>query len=115
MGKASRDKGKTGEREAAACLRDLGFPGARRGVQYHGLEGEDVVGAIPGAHCEVKRTERLTLYSAMEQAIADAGEAIPFLMHRRSRRPWLVVLRAEDLVRFARLVVQEVEVAEMLE
>ena len=38
MGKASRDKGKVGERAWAAFLRDVGgFDDARRGVQYSGL------------------------------------------------------------------------------
>ena len=73
MGKPSRDKGKRGEREIAGLLRDYGYD-ARRGVQYHGgADSPDVVG-LPGVHIEVKRTETLSLYPAMEQAKHDAAQ-----------------------------------------
>ena len=96
----SRDKGKRGEREAAKELRDLGFE-ARRGQQFSGLEGEDIVTNIEGVHFEVKRTEKLSLYEAMAQSSADsvAGE-VPVVMHRRSHKPWLVIFELEDLHRF---------------
>ena len=68
MGKASRDKGKRGEREVAEFLRDHGIP-ARRGVQYAGgADSPDVIG-FEGVHIEVKRTEALRLYPALEQAL----------------------------------------------
>lgn len=100
----SRRKGKRGELEWADYLRGLGFSGARRGQQYHGLEGEDVVGGIPETHCEVKRTEQLSLYKAMAQAVQDADDLVPYVAHRRSRKDWLIVLRAQDLRRLAALV-----------
>ena len=35
----------------------------------------------------------------MEQAERDAnGHAIPVVAHRRNRKPWLVVLRLEDVL-----------------
>ena len=100
-------KGKRGEREWAKFCRDRGFPEVRRGQQYSGLEGEDVVG-IPGVRQEVKREERLNIDEALAQAIRDAAEGtIPIVAHRknaeRSRekedrfyRDWKVTLRAED-------------------
>lgn len=92
----SRDKGKRGERQWAAFCRDQGYSNARRGQQYNGIEGEDVVG-LPGIHCEVKRTERLNLYDAMDQARRDAKPGLlPIVAHRRNRCDWLVVMRAED-------------------
>ena len=66
MGKASREKGKRGERELAGRLREYGYD-ARRGQQYSGMDGDDVVG-LPGIHIECKRVERLDLYAAMDQA-----------------------------------------------
>ena len=49
MGKASRDKGKRGERELAGKLREYGYD-CRRGQQYAGANGDaDVVG-LPGIH-----------------------------------------------------------------
>ena len=59
MGKASREKGKRGEREFASLCREYGYA-ARRGQQYCGVEGDDVIG-LPGIHAEVKRVERLDL------------------------------------------------------
>ncbi len=44
MGRASREKGKRGERELAAKLRECGYE-CRRGVQYCGRTGAaDVIG-----------------------------------------------------------------------
>ncbi len=93
MGKKSRDKGKRGEREFAKFCREQGYE-ARRGQQYSGLEGEDVVG-LPGIHVEVKRTERLSLYDAMAQAKSDAGGKIPMVAHRKNNSRWLVIMEAE--------------------
>lgn len=98
MGRTSRDKGKKGERELAALLREYGYD-TRRGVQYNGADGSaDVVG-LPGIHIECKRVERLDLYDAMEQAIGDAREGeIPAVFHRRNRDYWKVTLRLEDFM-----------------
>lgn len=106
MGSHSRNKGKRGEREWAGVLRSLGFPDARRGVQYQGgPESPDVVYGVPGTHCEVKRTEALSVYTAMAQASEECGEAVPYVAHRRNGRGWLVIVRAEDLVDFSRCVI----------
>lgn len=94
MGKMSRDKGKRGEREFAALCSQYGYD-CRRGQQYNGIGGEDVVG-LPGIHIEVKRTERLDLYGAMAQAIGDAHGEIPIVAHRRNNCAWLVVIQAND-------------------
>ena len=73
MGKMSREKGKRGERELASKLREFGY-NARRGQQYCGANGDaDVVG-LPGMHIEVKRTERLHLYDALDQSKRDAKD-----------------------------------------
>ena len=58
MGKASREKGKRGEREASNFFKPYGYE-TRRGVQYHGgPDSPDVVG-LPDMHIEVKRVEAL--------------------------------------------------------
>ena len=96
--KNSRSKGKRGELELAAILREYGFD-ARRGQQYCGAAGDaDVVG-LPGVHIECKRVERLNIDAAMEQAVRDArpGE-MPVVMHRRSRKPWLVTQLLTDFL-----------------
>jgi len=99
----SRQKGKRGELELAAWLRERGIE-ARRGVQYQGgAESPDLVTALDGYHIECKRTERLSLYDAIEQARADALDGqTPLVLHRRNRGRWLAILDAEDLLRLIR-------------
>jgi Holliday junction resolvase len=91
----SKQKGARGEREFAKLCRTNGYD-VRRGQQYSGLEGEDVVG-LPGIHVEVKRVERLNIYDAMFQSQKDAaGEAIPIVAHRKNDCKWLITMAADD-------------------
>ena len=96
MGKASRDKGKRGERDLAKVFREHGYD-ARRGVQYCGANGDADVTGLPGIHVECKRVEKLNFYEAMIQAAHDArpGE-LPAVFSRRNNSPWLVTMRLED-------------------
>lgn len=92
----SREKGKAGEREFAALCRERGFENARRGQQFNGLDGQDVVG-LDGIHIEVKRVERLNIDEAMKQSIRDSKEGeIPIVAHRRNREEWKITMRADD-------------------
>ena len=95
----SREKGKRAEREIAKILKEkYGFDDARRGVQYSGIGGEDVVG-LPMLHLEVKAVERLNIRDAMAQSERDAMEdQIPVVMHKKNRKPWLVTLNLEDFM-----------------
>ena len=96
----SNRKGKSGERELSAVLRSMGFTDVRRGQQFCGANGDaDCVG-IPGVHIECKRVENLNLNAAMAQAESDSQGDVPAVFHRRDRRPWLVTVRLEDLMRF---------------
>lgn len=99
MGMMSREKGKRGEREVAAILRDHGHNDAHRGVQYHGgADSPDVVG-LPGFHIEVKRTEKFYVWTALAQAKADSSEdEIPLVVHRQNGRDWIAVMPFEDLL-----------------
>lgn len=99
MGKASREKGKRGERELAARLREYGY-NARRSQQYSGINGDaDVVG-LPFIHIECKRVERLNIQDAYDQSRRDAKEhEIPTVMHRRDNCGWLVTLSLDDFIR----------------
>jgi len=96
-GKRSRNKGKAGERELSKELTRLFGVQCRRGVQYNGLDGHDVIG-LPGVHIECKRTETLSLYPAMAQAKNDAAEnEVPAVFHRRNGKDWLAVIELERL------------------
>lgn len=98
MGRTSRDKGKRGEREFAALLREHGYD-ARRGVQYCGGPDSPDVTGLPGIHIEVKRTESLRLYEALKQSEQDTGEEMPIVAHRRNNCPWVIILKANDFMR----------------
>jgi len=98
--KNSRRKGARGEVEAAKAWTAAGLGAAKRGQQHEGSEGRDIIIELPGIHVEVKRTEALSLYPAMEQAARDTqpGE-VPILLHRRNGKRWLVVVELEELRR----------------
>jgi hypothetical protein len=102
MGAKSRRKGCRGELEAAAELRRLFKVEARRGRQYQGCDdAPDVQTAIAGVHFEVKRVEALRLYPSLDQATADSGSHIPVVLHRMNQKPWLAIVRLDDLPNLA--------------
>jgi len=98
MSRKSLDKGKRGEREAAAEIRRLFDIDAQRGRQYHGRDdAPDIITGIAGVHFEVKRVESLRLYQAINQAVRDAGNNVPVVLHRRNGKPWVAIVRLDDL------------------
>jgi len=99
----SKQKGKRGEREAAAFLTDEGFP-ARRGQQFAGgTDSPDVVcESLSGLHFEVKRCEKGNPYDWISQAQRDAGYKLPVVLHRRNDHEWLAVMPAKDFFRIVR-------------
>ena len=103
MGMKSKNKGKVGEREAAAEVSRLFGVAARRGVQYQGGQGSpDIRAEIAGVHFEVKRAESLSIYKAIDQAAADGGPSVvPVVLHRRNKREWLAIVRLDDLPELA--------------
>ena len=102
MGKRSRDKGERGEREAAAEIRRLFRVAARRGCQYRGgPDAPDIRTAIENVHFEVKRREAFRLYPSLAQAVGDAGEDVPVVLHRPNHKPWVAVVRLDDLPRLS--------------
>ena len=97
----SRQKGASGERELAKKLKEYGFD-CRRGQQYSGIEGEDVVG-LDGIHIECKRVERLNIYDAIDQSKRDSGKNdlpfgynLPTVFHRKNHCEWLVTMTLDD-------------------
>ena len=93
----SKRKGASGERELAKKLREYGYD-CRRGQQYSGIEGEDVVG-LYGIHIECKRVNRIQLTDAYLQSKRDAQEGqIPIVCHRKDYEDWLVTLSLEDFM-----------------
>lgn len=101
-GKASREKGKKGERELANLLKDEGYD-CKRGQQFCGINGNaDVIG-LNGIHIECKRVEKLNLRKAMKQAINDSkNEDIPAVFHRTNREDWKVTMLFSDWIKLYR-------------
>ena len=85
----SRNKGKVGERECAAVWTDLGWP-SRRGQQFSGEEGRDIVG--PPLHVEVKRFKKqMRFFDWHEQAERDAADGdMPVVCFRRAHGLWFI-------------------------
>ena len=99
MGGMQRRKGAVGEREVCQVLSDLGML-ARRTAQYCGRSGDaaDIHVEGLGVHCEVKRTEKLRLYDAIEQASRDSKRSHFIVLHRQSNKPWVVIQLLEHWV-----------------
>jgi hypothetical protein len=114
MGRASREKGKRGEREAAAELGAILGVEARRGVQYQGgPDSPDVV--LPGVpiHVEAKRTERLSLWAAIEQAKADApAGSVPIVWHKPNRKGSVIIVETASLQALALALVESMKTIE---
>ena len=81
----------------ASKLREYGY-NCRRGQQYNGLEGDDIVG-LDYIHCEVKRVQALNLEEAMEQAKRDSKDnQMPAVFHRKNNKKWKVTMELEDWI-----------------
>lgn len=98
----SKRKGNAGELEFLHLLEAQGLTAWRNDQRYTGGRDNPDVRLLAGGrafHCEVKRTERLTLYPFMEQAQRDAdGRALPLVAYRSNRKPWLVCMSLEGFL-----------------
>lgn len=99
MGKFQREKGARGERELAKILKTYGYD-CRRSQQYCGTNGDGDVVGLPGIHIECKRTERININAAMDQASSNASgnDLVPAVFHRKNGRGWLVTMHLEDWI-----------------
>lgn len=97
----SRAKGAAGELEAAKEWARVMGGHARRGCQFSGSpDSPDIVSSYPGIHLESKRVEKGNPYCWLAQAVRDAGDKVPVVLHRRNRQDWVVILRLSDVPRF---------------
>ncbi|MBV8470693.1 MAG: hypothetical protein JOY60_12650 [Burkholderiaceae bacterium] len=92
MSAMSRNKGKSGEREAAALIADLTGWDVRRRVRQH--DGDSDLEGVPGWSIEVKRhasAGRSEIARWWRQCVAQAGSLRPVLLFRLDRDSWRVV------------------------
>ena len=98
----SKNKGKRGEREFVQFCKKHGFTEARRGQQYSGVEGEDIVG-LPFIHIEVKfygEKKDLNIQKALEQATKDANGKVPIVASRVNfQRGWDIFMWTIDFIK----------------
>ena len=110
MSKASRDKGKRGERELAQLFTGEGYPAKRFGfaqTRFGGCEGAEVVGeAVPWLHVECKRYQTFMgakRRAALEQAERDRKpNTIATVFHREDECKWYVTMEAVEFFRIVR-------------
>lgn len=111
MGKMSRDKGKRGELEARDCVRRFwNSPECIRTAQVSGQFSSDLSYGPPHMHLEVKRYKSIAASKFMQQAQEDAPVyQIPVVMMREDNGEWLVMVRMEDSVEFARELIEHMD------
>lgn len=105
MSKASREKGKRGERKWRDALRDAGFRAERTGwMQSRGGSADlpDVQSEDLNIHFEVKTVEALRLNDALNQAQQDADGKPVAVVWQPSRRESVICMPASDWVRCVR-------------
>lgn len=106
----SRAKGARGERDAAKAWGEATGATCRRGQQFAGSpDSPDVVTSQADIHLEVKRVERGNPYDWVEQSVRDCGGKVPVVLHRRNNKPWLVIVRLDDVMRLANSIATETE------
>lgn len=99
----SRNKGQRGEREVRDILNAFGYK-ARRGGQQSGggnvLSADVHVEELQGIlHFEVKFTETLNIHKAFEQSTSDSEGALPVVVHRKLKKPWLITLDFKEFLK----------------
>lgn len=98
MSKASRERGKRGERKWRDILRDEGFQAERTGWKQSRGGGDDVPDVQSddlNIHFEVKNVKTLRLAEAVEQAERDAAGKPIAVVWLRDRRDPLVIMPAQ--------------------
>jgi hypothetical protein len=99
----SRRKGKRGENEFITRHLLEHWPEAKRNLDQFGDDCRDVLN-VAGCHWQIKRTERLDLWAAIEQADREAAPTdTPLVAFRRNRSRWYCVIEADELVALLRL------------
>jgi hypothetical protein len=91
---SSRRKGKSGELEVAALLRDLLGPSVLRNLTQVRDGGHDLIG-IPGWAVEAKRACTPRVPEWWRQAVAQAGEARPGFEGQARELGWTLEMGIE--------------------
>lgn len=109
----SKQKGKEAEREFSRAINNIGQFNAKRGCQFRGSPDSPDILCDGPLYFEVKRRERLDLSGSIAQAVSDSGYPhsgrTPVVASRKNREGWLLTVRIEDVVSFARAIIEATE------
>lgn len=99
----SREKGARGEREFINMHLRPYWPKACRNIDQFGDDKRDCL-EVAGCHFQIKRTERLEIWKAIEQAESESAPTdLPLVAFRRNRSKWYVAIEASELVALLRM------------
>ena len=101
-GKAAREKGARFERELSKLFNEHGF-NTHRGYVFH--KQSDVVDLL-GIHVEAKAHERMNVWDALNQAVAESEkrkDGMPTVFWKRSRKGIMVCMRFEDWMKLYKI------------
>ena len=100
MGKMSRTKGHSYEREIAGRFRKIGFPDAKRKLEYQISEamGYDIEG-VGNLRPQLKRCKKYASLSKIEEVQCTAPTDIPILITRGDRKRDIVALYFDDFLK----------------
>jgi hypothetical protein len=105
VARASREKGKRGEREVVQAHLAAGIP-ARRDWESQSKPGGQVDGDVAldvggegfpiEVYTEVRRREQLRIPAWLREVAERKGDRLGVIVHRRNGEPWGVSLSLED-------------------
>lgn len=99
----SREKGRKGEIEFIKRHLLPYWPGCKRNLDQFGDDKRDCV-EVAGIHFQIKRTESLRVWAAIEQAETEARDHdLPVVAFRRNRSKWYCIVEADEMVALLRL------------
>lgn len=94
-----KSKGNRAEREVIDLLHAHGWTDARRNFASGGYGGADIIGGPEDTSIEVKRQERCSIWSWLDQCEAAAKPTdLPIVAFRRSRSQWYACVPLEELL-----------------
>jgi Holliday junction resolvase len=107
----NRQRGKRGEREAAAAVREhWNATSCIRAAQANGRYSADLLNCDPHGrlHVEVKLRRKIAASLFLDQAIRDCTDAVPVVLMRQDGGEWLVMFRCCDTSRFLNALRQQI-------
>ena len=102
IGRSSRQRGQSAERDVCALLNDALGTHLKRNLGQERDSGADITFARYGI--QVKYVKSLNISKAWEQACIDAekGELEPLVFHRKPGEHWKVTMDANEFIRLLR-------------